>query len=83
MDEEGFAIFGKVGGSLQKQFFVDENGNIVFAGTISQVIYDDLNVRPVRITASSLAFALDDALNPEPSSITFQASLATGFTTFR
>ena len=84
MDDSGFSISKKVGSTLQPQFFVDNQGNIVFAGTISQEVYDDLNIRPITINASSLVFRFDaDGSNPSPASITLTATLALGFTTFQ
>jgi hypothetical protein len=83
MNRDGFAIARKENGIETKQFYVDENGNIVFAGTISQVVYEDLNIPIVSIEASTFTIKLDkDGLNPTPSSITLTARLAAGFTSF-
>ena len=83
MDNEGFSIVRDDNGTETKQFYVDTAGNIVFAGTISQVVYEDLNIPIVSIEASAFTIKLDkDGLNPTPSSITLTASLAAGFTTF-
>lgn len=83
MDNEGFSIVRNNNGTETKQFYVDTNGNIIFAGTISQVVYEDLNIPIVSITSDTFTIKLDkDGLNPTPSSITLTASLAAGFTSF-
>jgi hypothetical protein len=82
MDQDGFSISRKVGSNLVPQFFVDTSGNIVFAGTISQAAYDDLNIKAVNIASEALAFNIDLNSNLTPSSITLTATLASGFTTF-
>ncbi len=83
MDREGFAIVRRVGNDERKQFYVDQNGNIVFAGTISQEVYEDLNIPIISFDISAIAIRYDkDGANPSPTSITIVASLASGFTTF-
>jgi hypothetical protein len=87
MDEEGFAIFGKVGEELEKQFFVDENGNIIFGGTISQVVKDDLfselDVTPIDIEAETFIFKYDEPMgSPTPGLIVLSANLRSGFQGF-
>lgn len=83
MDKDGFAIARENNGVETKQFYVDENGNIVFAGTISQEIYEAINVPIVAIKSDALAINYDEnGANPTPSSITLTATLADGYTTF-
>jgi hypothetical protein len=83
MNEDGFSISKKIGNDLQKQFFVDTNGNIVFAGTISQEVYEDLNLRAIIIDAPGFFIRTNaDGSNPIPTSITLTATLAAGFTTY-
>jgi hypothetical protein len=83
MDVDGFKIAKKTINGLEPQFFVDTNGNIVFAGTISQTVYDELNIKAIIIDAPGFFIRINaDGSNPTPSSITLTATLANGFTTF-
>jgi hypothetical protein len=87
MDEEGFAIFGKVDGQLEKQFFVDEFGNIQFAGELQQIVKDNLfqefNITPVNIEAETLVFKYETPMgSPTPSSILLTANLRADFEGF-
>jgi hypothetical protein len=84
MDEDGFKINKKVGETLLPQFFVNENGDIVFAGKISQTVYEELNIDPIRIEASGLVIGYDaDGTNPSPTLLTLTATLAEGYTTLQ
>ena len=87
MDEEGFAIFGKVDGELDKQFFVDEFGNIQFAGELQPIVKDglfqDFNVTPVDIEAETFVFKYDEPMGtPTPATITLLANLRGDFQGF-
>lgn len=83
MNQDGFSISKKVGNQLQKQFFVDTDGNLFFAGRISQEVYEDLNLKAVVIDASAFFIRINaDGSNPIPTSLTLTATLALGFTTF-
>jgi hypothetical protein len=87
MDEEGFAIFGKVDGELDKQFFVDEFGNIQFAGELQPIVKDglfqDFNVTPVDIAAETFVFKYDEPMGtPTPANITLLANLRGDFQGF-
>lgn len=84
MDEDGFAISKKVGDTYLPQFFVNDNGDIVFAGKISQQVYEELNIDPISISASGLIIGYDaDGNNPSPTLLTLTATLAEGYTTFQ
>jgi len=84
MDEDGFAISKKIGDTYLPQFFVNDNGDIVFAGKISQQIYEELNIDPISISASGLIIGYDaDGSNPSPTLLTLTATLAEGYTTFQ
>ena len=80
MNEEGFAIFGKVDGELDKQFFVDESGNIQFAGQLEPIVkeglFEDFNITPVNIQTDSFVFKYADPMGaPIPTSILLTAKL--------
>jgi hypothetical protein len=80
MDKDGFAIFGKVDGELDKQFFVDEFGNIQFAGQLQPIVkeglFEDFNITPVNIQTDSFVFKYEDPIgNPVPATILLTAEL--------
>lgn len=46
LDQEGFTIRTNVAGVLEKQFYVDTDGNIVFAGRLTQALSNALKGEP-------------------------------------